>query len=312
MLDIRAPKLVGLDSFVCQFTTRDVDGKLHKPVHEVEELTTDMTQLVTFKCYVKITKYVALGIDAAELGTRIFNYVQKALPTPAIMGAVNFGFQIVLTDDDGDVLPDAEQPALPAAPVAQLPTASADRMQEVDVIELIESDRNMVHMLRIVHELRLPYGCIGGGFIRNKVWNHLHNLEHSVLNADVDVCWFDLKADAARDRELERRLLTEHSGINWSVKNQARMHHRTDEQQAVDITEAISRWPETATAIAIYMHPDGQLQLIAPYGVRDLCRMRVCPAGRNTPVRRRVFETRLIEKKWQTKWPQVTVESSDA
>ena len=54
----------------------------------------------------------------------------------------------------------------------------------------------------------------------------------------------------SRDRAIEAELRALAPGIDWSVKNQARMHLRNGDPPYSGATDAMRHWPETATAIA--------------------------------------------------------------
>jgi hypothetical protein len=79
--------------------------------------------------------------------------------------------------------------------------------------------------------LKLPDGYIAAGYIRNRVWDHLHGFtERTPLN-DVDVVYF----------------------------NPHDLSEETDK-----------RWPETATAAGIRYGPSKNIEIVAPHGLTDL------------------------------------------
>ena len=174
-----------------------------------------------------------------------------------------------------------------------------------DITALIEAHADMMRLLGAVHELHLPDCWIGAGFVRNAVWEVLHDrtVDSGALN-DVDVVYFDrTNASAARDRAIEAELAARISGVPWSVKNQARMHERNGEAPYLDTADAIARWPETATAIAARL-TSGRVELLAPHGVDDLLKLIVRPTpafgSRSGEVARRV-----ASKNWQARWPKL-------
>ena len=100
-------------------------------------------------------------------------------------------------------------------------------MSEKALQTLISSDAQRWHLLDIVRSLALPDCWIGAGFVRNAVWDHLHGRALSPLTGDVDVLWFDATCtNPSEDRRLEALLHAAEPSIDWSVKNQARMHLR--------------------------------------------------------------------------------------
>lgn len=175
------------------------------------------------------------------------------------------------------------------------------------VAAFIEQQAEMMRLLRLVAELCLADCWIGGGFIRDAVWDALHDRmpDCARLN-DVDVVFFDRsRTTAAHDQEIERELVARCPNVPWSVKNQARMHFRNRVPPYPDIGGAIASWPETATAIAARLD-SGRVALLAPHGVEDLVNMVVRP----TPAfvsRRDEVAARVSSKNWRALWPRLTI-----
>ncbi|MCX4196517.1 nucleotidyltransferase family protein [Methylobacterium organophilum] len=90
---------------------------------------------------------------------------------------------------------------------------------------VIAADPLRMRCLTLVRALALPDCWVAAGFVRSAVWDHLHRRGRSALPADIDVIWFDqARCDAAVDAEIEARLRRADASLEWSVKNQARMH----------------------------------------------------------------------------------------
>ncbi|MFM7609493.1 MAG: nucleotidyltransferase family protein, partial [Alphaproteobacteria bacterium] len=68
-----------------------------------------------------------------------------------------------------------------------------------------------------------------------------------------------------------------------------------------DIADALAHWPETATAIAARLGPNG-VEILAPFGVDDVLAMilRPTPAYRSKP---EILLARLEAKGWRKRWP---------
>ncbi len=147
---------------------------------------------------------------------------------------------------------------------------------------------------------------IGAGFVRNKVWDHLHGIRWPMVDtADIDLIYFDPadtreETEKAYDARLRATL-----DIPWATKNQARMHTVNNNEPYASTFDALSRWVETATAIAVTL--DGnRVKLIAPYGVGDLVNLIVRP----TPFfedHLQTFHDRVTAKQWLVKWPKLRV-----
>lgn len=177
---------------------------------------------------------------------------------------------------------------------------------EKELIAIIERDQWMIDVLRIVRDLGLNDCWIGAGFVRNKIWDVKHRKPRTNLN-DIDVIHFDKSyTNKEYDLEIENRLKRVDYNLNWSVKNQARMHLRNNDLPYANCEEAISFWPETATAVAIRLTPENQIECIAPYGLDDLFNLLIRP----TPgFDLKVYRERVTKKKWSEKWDQLEIKT---
>jgi hypothetical protein len=178
-----------------------------------------------------------------------------------------------------------------------------------DIAAFIESEPEMMRLLAVVRTA-LPDAWIGAGFVRNAVWDALSRRRGVPLD-DVDVVLIDPAdprpaRDAAAQADLERLC----PGVPWQVKNQARMHGRNGDAPYHDISDAIARWPETATAIAARAGADRRVELTAPHGVDDLLGLIVRP----TPafaLKLDVYRDRVRRKNWLARWPELTILGMD-
>ena len=178
-------------------------------------------------------------------------------------------------------------------------------MTTEDILKLIAADPWMMKVLNVAHSLRLPDWWIGGGFVRNKVWDKLHRFQTATPLGDIDVIYFDpIHLDEITEKELEQRLTVLLPGFHWSCTNQARMRSEIHGRQFSSLTEALLEWPETATSIAVKLNDQGQLELLAPFGIDDLINLRVSPTP-NFLMQREKYEARQAQKNWVTKWPRL-------
>jgi hypothetical protein len=166
-------------------------------------------------------------------------------------------------------------------------------------------------LLEIVQSLALPDCWIGAGFVRNAVWDHLHGRTISPLSTDVDVIWFDSRrCNVKEDKAQESLLRALDSSVNWSVKNQARMHIQNGDAPYASTTDAISRWPETATAVAVRRLKLGEFEVTAPLGLSDLFGLVVRPTESFATGKRAIYQQRLESKRWLSTWPLLTLASA--
>jgi len=176
---------------------------------------------------------------------------------------------------------------------------------------LIASDRRRMDVLRAVRDLGLPDCWVAAGFVRNCVWDHVHGHAAAPLSGDIDVVWFDAEqCEAARDAALERALRSRDGSVDWSVKNQARMHVRNGDLPYASATDAMRYWPETATAVAVRLGAGDAIEVAAPFGLDDLFGLVVRPTRRFALEKRAVYLERIRAKDWLGRWPRLRTEEN--
>lgn len=170
-------------------------------------------------------------------------------------------------------------------------------------------------MHRLLHSVRAvapPQWVVGGGAIRNLVWDHLEGLAAPTPLRDVDVAYFDAR-DLAPEAEARYRSALEATApeFRWQVKNQARVHLWYQDvfhdviSPITSIEDAVARFPETCTAVALRLEPDDRLSVLAPCGLDDLFGQVLRRNDRQ--ISYELFLKRLADKQVQRTWPRVTV-----
>jgi hypothetical protein len=179
-------------------------------------------------------------------------------------------------------------------------------MREDDILALIASDPWMMGVIDAAARLDLPQWMIGAGFVRNKVWDHLHGISRAAVDtADIDLIYFD-PADTREETEKGYDAwLRAALDVEWSAKNQARMHTVDRRPPYLSAEDALSQWVETATCVAATRR-EGQLRLIAPHGVGDLVNLIVRPSPAHAD-RPEVMLARAGKKRWLAKWPRLRI-----
>ena len=173
------------------------------------------------------------------------------------------------------------------------------------IARIIAEDAIAMEQLRAVRSLALPDWCIAAGFVRNRVWDHLHGIVPARLPVDIDVLYYDATdITKQREAEFEARLGELMPGLPWQVRNQARMHIWKGLPQHRDTADSMNYWLETVTAVGVRLEADDSLTVIAPLGTDDLLNLRCRPApyGR---AQRAEYEARIASKHWRELWPKV-------
>lgn len=179
--------------------------------------------------------------------------------------------------------------------------------------ELLAAQPELMHRLVFLREVK-PDAYLAAGVIRNLVWSLLHQQSFSISGTEIDVVYFDQSVAATWHEEEQQLSLVLQQAFpdnDWDVVNQAYVHHWYRTEQAEKITaygsldQALSCWPETATAIAVALDENDQLRVVAPFGVSDL--MQLIVRWNNALVSQQTFLQRVQQKQFLKKWPKLKV-----
>jgi len=168
----------------------------------------------------------------------------------------------------------------------------------------MKTNSKLMRDLELVRDLELPEWYIAAGYVRNFVWDHLHEYSDPTRLNDVDIVYFDPSdVSIAKESSCDELLNSQVSEYNWSVKNQARMHLRNGAIPYKSVSDAMKRWPETATAVGISLDSHNHVTVIAPHGLNDLFDLII----RRSPYfkDKENFYDRVHSKKWLELWPQL-------
>ena len=182
---------------------------------------------------------------------------------------------------------------------------------EKDIVLIIQQDRWMMELLKAAKSLNLPDWWICAGFIRSKIWDVLHDFEERTSSPDIDLIYFDpINIDKKVEGKHEEVLYEILPSIPWSVKNQARMHIVNNIPPYSSATDAISKFPETATALGVMLDKEDNVILTAPHGIWDVVNMKVTPTPFFCESKERllIYEKRMRNKNWKSIWPNVKYE----
>ncbi|MEH7463776.1 nucleotidyltransferase family protein [Bacillus thuringiensis] len=181
---------------------------------------------------------------------------------------------------------------------------------EQDIIQLVKEDRWMMDILQTAKQLQLSDWWVCAGFVRSKIWDTLHGFEERTPFPDIDVVYFDAKnIDESEEKKYEQQLLHMSPNVPWSVKNEARMHIISNMPPFSSSVDAISKFPETATALGLKLNEQDEIVLAAPWGVQDVINLEIRPTPyyETTKEYANIYEERVSKKKWKEKWSKVKV-----
>lgn len=168
----------------------------------------------------------------------------------------------------------------------------------------------MMEILKTAKLLELPDWWICAGFLRSKIWDVLHDFSERTALPDIDVIYYDsTNINEAAEKELEEKLKSLFPDIPWSVKNQARMHAINNMPPYISSVDAISKFPETATALGVKLDDKDSVVLTAPCGIYDVIDLEVKPTPffMETRERMQIYEERIRKKNWKAIWKRIKV-----
>lgn len=180
---------------------------------------------------------------------------------------------------------------------------------EEDILAFIENDEELMKILALIRELDLSDSWLCAGLLRSRIWDNQSGFSFKTPVHDVDVVYFDQQLiNYDYEQEIQTLLKTKEPSYNWEVKNEARMHvHHPGSPRYISTTDAISKFPETVTAIGARLNANDQVILTAPHGVEDLLTLTVrpTPSAKETEERMNVYKKRVGQKDWGAVWPSI-------
>ncbi len=190
---------------------------------------------------------------------------------------------------------------------------SERRMSERErLVRIVEATPWLMRALLAVRTVGMPDGRVGAGAVRATVWDQLHGYASASPVADVDVAYFD-SADVSRESEAGyRRQLGEcEPDLVWDVVNQAGVHTWYEREFGrsiapfASVEDGVGAWPETATAVALWLDESDRVQILAPCGLADLfgCIVRRNPRFASMAQ----YKARVEAKRYAQRWPKVEV-----
>ncbi|MBZ9669716.1 nucleotidyltransferase family protein [Mesorhizobium sp. ES1-3] len=179
-------------------------------------------------------------------------------------------------------------------------------------LDIVAADPLLAETLARVRMLVLPDWLVVSGALYNSVWNHLTGKPSGYGIRDVDLFYFD-ESDLSYEAEdtVIRRAAAHFEGLPLpvEVRNQARVHLWYPQKfgqpcpRYTSASESVSYFASKTHAVGVRFDADGQLELVAPFGLDDLFSFRITPS--------RVMDNQRTHeakgKRAQEYWPEITV-----
>lgn len=183
-----------------------------------------------------------------------------------------------------------------------------------DILDRLAKDANFIEVLTVIRSLDVKDAWLAAGLIRNAIWNMNSDKALFDWSTDIDVVFHDKTMTDDRVLAIQEKLYRHYPHYHWEVTNQAVMHvYSPHTSPYTDTCDAVFKYPERCTALAIRLTSDGELEVFAPYGFDDVLTylVRPTPHFKSYPERLNLYRQRIKAKNWSAKWPNLIFEDRD-
>jgi len=184
--------------------------------------------------------------------------------------------------------------------------------QSAAFLDIIAADPLVDGALARVRALDLPDWLVVSGALYNSVWNHLTGKPSGYGIKDVDLFYFD-DTDLSYEAEdaVIRRAVKQFEALPLpvEVRNQARVHLWYPVKfgqpcpRYTSSSDSLRFFASKTHAVGVRFDRNGQLDLVAPFGLDDIFSFRITP-------NRALDNQRTHEAKGaraRENWPEITV-----
>ncbi|RUY05902.1 nucleotidyltransferase family protein [Mesorhizobium sp. M7A.F.Ca.CA.004.04.1.1] len=184
--------------------------------------------------------------------------------------------------------------------------------QRAAFLAIVLADPLLRDALARARTLDLPDWLVVSGALYNSVWNHLTGKPSGYGIRDVDLFYFDdsdlsYEAEDAVIRRAEKHF--EGLPLPVEVRNQARVHLWYPQKfgwpcpRYSNASDPVCYFASQTHAVGVRYDADGQLVLVAPFGLDDVFSFRITP--------NRVMDNQKTHeakgRRAQEYWPEITV-----
>ena len=174
--------------------------------------------------------------------------------------------------------------------------------------QMIDAHPALKSRLQYLKELN-PNAYLSAGILRNMVWSVLHKQHYRIEHTEIDVVFYDVTDFEQEQQRLTHLLSLKFPENTWDVVNQAFVHtwYTLENGQSIlpysSLCDALKTWPETATAIAVRLLENNDVEIVAPFGLNDLFELKL--RWNDRLVSREVFIQRVTSKRFLERWSQL-------
>jgi uncharacterized protein len=175
--------------------------------------------------------------------------------------------------------------------------------------DILRSAPALMRVMTVARDLDLPDWLVFSGAIYQPVWNHLTGRPAEYGVRDYDLGYFDRDTSWEAEDAVIRRVAGAFDSPlreQVEVRNQARVHlwfenHFGEPYAPLATTaEALQRFAAPACAVGARLQRNGELTIVAPFGLEDVFAMRL----RANPHRQAKGLPKVIANA-RARWPEV-------
>ncbi|SBS32526.1 hypothetical protein MSP8886_02454 [Marinomonas spartinae] len=180
-------------------------------------------------------------------------------------------------------------------------------MREKYLVDTISNIPEMMELLTILNEIKLPNHYLAGGSVTQAVWNRKLGNDPLYKVKDFDVVYFDQKMSRS-EKEYEAEIDFRKTYLMpVDVKNQANVHEwygakfGNNIEPLKESEDGIRMWlPCFAVGIRLV---DDVLDVFAPFGLEDQANMIIRP--NKTAMSKENYDT--MNRSFKQRWPNLEI-----
>ncbi|MDC7952364.1 nucleotidyltransferase family protein [Liquorilactobacillus mali] len=175
------------------------------------------------------------------------------------------------------------------------------------LLDTLITNTELTEIFEILKKEHLSTAFVCSGALRTIVWNNLSSQKTNLVLENIDVLYAD--SSESYEQFLTRKAIfsQKYSKYLWNLENIRLNDAKSIQPFGKDIESALKNVPETCNSIALNLN-DAESTIIAPFSLEHLFNFEIHPTPRfqSDKTLLEQYKTRVINKKWQVKWPRLS------
>jgi len=183
-----------------------------------------------------------------------------------------------------------------------------ERLQQLKtwVSEHVDLFRLLTQLADLDEKYKYQYPTwLSAGVIRKLAWNNIYKKDHDIFFTPLNLIYFD-KSDIT-DQRVKCFKKIDFGQKKFEIKNMAFEWKKRGNEPCQTLEDALKYWPDTATSVAIRLNNKKNIDVLAPFGLKDLFQGVIRPTPYFKENKIEEYRFRIHEKKWWENWPRVKI-----